>query len=466
MKFHTTSNHVFVLHAASTSILFVIASVNLGLSIYGRVENKPRDFMQCNNSSSANNTEIYKEPVYLNQCPSNISDERQREPKYRMSRPTCRGQKWTVMSNVWTSRWVATGTNARNIRPPTAIFLKKGLRAVSLAHNTAGPNPLSGTGSDRSEFRDLITWSPSGYPGDESTETICKAWSFFACFDGKEDLIGCISGPDNNAVLTIMYGGKPTDLYNSYALDILRTMESQCVCNNGTCSAMITDGPDIGPSKARMLFIKEGKIEKVVIVDGPGSSMVEECSCINEDSNEFGCLCRDNTANSRRPFLKCFWDSRTCKADYTCSQTLLDCPRPNDSIQTCGTSFGSLAGGLKGAYIPLGKGRICATRTVDKIQRKGMELMCTNGNILLEQDAMKKIGDLVTPTAQTGYSSATTIPRATEECDTICVATELVFSGAKGTNADLVIHCLLGEARETESVVTAVVDRTTYSSLL
>nr|DAZ91103.1 TPA_asm: neuraminidase [Newt influenza virus] len=460
---HITNNHVFILHALSAGVLFAISVANFSITIYELLGTSSEQ-LQCNNTTVIYNQSIPERGPQL--CNVSLKCPELPTKNYHISKPTCEGNRWSPIFQTWTSKYAATGARTLNNRPPTAVSLKDGIAGISLDHSTSTPTPTSDTAVDQSDFRSLFIWPIGSYPGGEGTKKICKAWGSFACFDGIEDTMGCITGPGNAAVLTILYGGKPADRMETYAFDVFRTMESQCVCHNGTCAAMVTDGNYAIESRAKMIFMKKGKVIKTSPIEGPGSKMIEECSCINYDERAFRCLCRDNRENSRRPFVICSWESLTCNAEYLCSGTQLDCPRELDQERPCGGEFGTLVGGVKGAYLPVGKTRQCATRTVGRTTRVGMELLCTNDDFATSSAMMTKIGDLVTPTIETGYSSGFTIYNEEKDCNTICVTTEMIFRGTKGTSADLTVHCLMAGDSSPMRVDRATIDRSSFSSLL
>ncbi|BAS21955.1 neuraminidase, partial [Influenza A virus (A/duck/Vietnam/HU1-225/2014(H9N2))] len=135
----------------------------------------------------------------------------------------------------------------------------------------------NGTSHDRTPYRTLLM-NELGVPFHLMTKQVCIAWSSSSCHDGKEWLHVCVTGDDRNATASIIYGGILVDSIGSWSKNILRTQESECVCINGTCAVVMTDGSASGKADTRILFIREGKIVHISPLSG-SAQHVEECSC-------------------------------------------------------------------------------------------------------------------------------------------------------------------------------------------
>lgn len=84
------------------------------------------------------------------------------------------------------------------------------------------------------------------------------AWSASACHDGMGWLTIGISGPDNGAVAVLKYNGIITGTIKSWKKQILRTQESECVCMNGSCFTIMTDGPSNKAASYKIFKIEKG----------------------------------------------------------------------------------------------------------------------------------------------------------------------------------------------------------------
>ncbi|XHM98521.1 neuraminidase [Influenza A virus] len=186
----------------------------------------------------------------------------------------------------------------------------------------------NGTTHDRSPYRTLLM-SELGVPFHLGTKQVCIAWSSSSCHDGKAWLHVCVTGDDRNATASIIYDGMLTDSIGSWSKNILRTQESECVCINGTCAVVMTDGSASGRADTRVLFIKEGEIVHISPLSG-SAQHVEECSCYPQYP-EVRCVCRDNWKGSNRPVLYINVADYSIDSSYVCSGLVGDTPRIDDS---------------------------------------------------------------------------------------------------------------------------------------
>ncbi|AHB72902.1 neuraminidase [Influenza A virus (A/chicken/Egypt/D7108E/2013(H9N2))] len=186
----------------------------------------------------------------------------------------------------------------------------------------------NGTTHDRSPYRTLLM-SELGVPFHLGTKQVCIAWSSSSCHDGKAWLHVCVTGDDRNATASIIYDGMLTDSIGSWSKNILRTQESECVCINGTCAVVMTDGSASGRADTRILFIREGEIVHISPLSG-SAQHVEECSCYPRYP-EVRCVCRDNWKGSNRPVLYINVADYSIDSSYVCSGLVGDTPRSDDS---------------------------------------------------------------------------------------------------------------------------------------
>nr|P06820.2 RecName: Full=Neuraminidase [Influenza A virus (A/Tokyo/3/1967(H2N2))]AAB05621.1 neuraminidase [Influenza A virus (A/Tokyo/3/1967(H2N2))] len=180
---------------------------------------------------------------------------------------------------------------------------------------------------DRIPHRTLLM-NELGVPFHLGTRQVCIAWSSSSCHDGKAWLHVCITGDDKNATASFIYDGRLVDSIGSWSQNILRTQESECVCINGTCTVVMTDGSASGRADTRILFIEEGKIVHISPLAG-SAQHVEECSCYPRYPG-VRCICRDNWKGSNRPVVDINMEDYSIDSSYVCSGLVGDTPRNDD----------------------------------------------------------------------------------------------------------------------------------------
>ncbi|UST34505.1 neuraminidase [Influenza A virus] len=181
---------------------------------------------------------------------------------------------------------------------------------------------------DRTSYRTLLM-NELGVPFHLGTKQVCIAWSSSSCHDGKAWLHVCVTGDDRNATASFVYNGMLVDSIGSWSRNILRTQESECVCINGTCTVVMTDGSASGRADTRILFIREGKIIHISPLSG-SAQHIEECSCYPQYPN-VRCVCRDNWKGSNRPVIDINMADYNINSSYVCSGLVGDTPRNDDS---------------------------------------------------------------------------------------------------------------------------------------
>ncbi|BAM78647.1 neuraminidase, partial [Influenza A virus (A/duck/Vietnam/OIE-527/2011(H6N2))] len=148
---------------------------------------------------------------------------------------------------------------------------------------TLGNGHSNGTIHDRIPHRTLLM-NELGVPFHLGTKQVCIAWSSSSCHDGRAWLHVCVTGDDRNATASFIYDGMLVDSIASWSQNILRTQESECVCINGTCTVVMTDGSASGVADTRILFIREGKVVHISPLSG-SAQHIEECSCYPRHSD-------------------------------------------------------------------------------------------------------------------------------------------------------------------------------------
>nr|AZS59877.1 neuraminidase [Influenza A virus] len=225
---------------------------------------------------------------------------------------------------------------------------------------------------DRTPYRTLLM-NELGVPFHLGTRQVCIAWSSSSCHDGKAWLHVCVTGHDKNATASFIYDGKLVDSISSWSQNILRTQESECVCINGTCTVVMTDGSASGKANTKILFIEEGKIIHISPLLG-SAQHVEECSCYPRYP-DVRCICRDNWKGSNRPVVDIRMKDYSIGSSYMCSGLVGDTPRNNDgsSNSNCRNPNNERGNhGVKGWAFDDGND-IWMGRTISKDSRLGYE---------------------------------------------------------------------------------------------
>ncbi|WXG33037.1 neuraminidase [Influenza A virus] len=230
----------------------------------------------------------------------------------------------------------------------------------------------NGTIHDRIPHRTLLM-NELGVPFHLGTKQVCIAWSSSSCHDGRAWLHVCITGDDRNATASFIYDGMLVDSIGSWSKNILRTQESECVCINGTCAVVMTDGSASGVADTRILFIREGKIIHVSPLSG-SAQHIEECSCYPRYP-DVRCVCRDNWKGSNRPVVDINMADYSIDSSYVCSGLVGDTPRNDDnsSSSNCRDPNNERGSpGVKGWAFDDGND-VWMGRTINKDSRSGYE---------------------------------------------------------------------------------------------
>ncbi|WAP38909.1 neuraminidase [Influenza A virus] len=268
------------------------------------------------------------EIVYLN----NTTVEKEICPKvakYRnWSKPQCKITGFAPFSKDNSIR-LSAGGDIWVTREPYVSCGPGKCYQFALGQGTTLDNSHSnGTIHDRIPHRTLLM-NELGVPFHLGTKQVCIAWSSSSCHDGRAWLHICITGDDRNATASFIYDGMLIDSIGSWSKNILRTQESECVCINGTCAVVMTDGSASGVADTRVLFIREGKIVHISPLSG-SAQHIEECSCYPRYP-DVKCVCRDNWKGSNRPVININMADYSIDSNYVCSGLVGDTPRNDDN---------------------------------------------------------------------------------------------------------------------------------------
>ncbi|QIS48710.1 neuraminidase [Influenza A virus] len=288
------------------------------------------------------------------------------------SKPQCQIAGFAPFSKDNSIRLSAGGDIWVTREPYVSCGLNKCYQFALGQGTTLDNKHSNGTTHDRSPYRTLLM-SELGVPFHLGTKQVCIAWSSSSCHDGKAWLHVCVTGDDRNATASIIYDGMLTDSIGSWSKNILRTQESECVCINGTCAVVMTDGSASGRADTRILFIREGEIVHISPLSG-SAQHVEECSCYPQYP-EVRCVCRDNWKGSNRPVLYINVVDYSIDSSYVCSGLVGDTPRSDDgsSSSNCKDPNNERGSpGVKGWAFDSGND-VWMGRTIEKDSRAGYE---------------------------------------------------------------------------------------------
>nr|QXM00595.1 neuraminidase [Influenza A virus] len=320
------------------SVSLTVAAICLLMQIAILVTNITIYLQQDRYTNLSNNQAVPCEPIIIERNKTeivhlnNITIERESCPTvadYRVwSKPQCQIKGFAPFSKDNSIRLSAGGDIWVTREPYVSCDLSKCYQFALGQGTTLDNKHSNGTTHDRGPHRTLLM-NELGVPFHLGTKQVCIAWSSSSCHDGKSWLHVCVTGDDKNATASIIYSGMLTDSIASWSNNILRTQESECVCINGTCPVVMTDGSASGRADTRVLFIREGKIVHISQLSG-SAQHVEECSCYPRYP-EVRCVCRDNWKGSNRPVLYINVADYSVDSSYVCSGLVGDTPRNNDS---------------------------------------------------------------------------------------------------------------------------------------
>ncbi|AZS60213.1 neuraminidase [Influenza A virus] len=277
---------------------------------------------------------------------------------------------------------------------------------------------------DRTPYRTLLM-NELGVPFHLGTRQVCIAWSSSSCHDGKAWLHVCVTGHDKNATASFIYDGKLVDSISSWSQNILRTQESECVCINGTCTVVMTDGSASGKANTKILFIEEGKIIHISPLLG-SAQHVEECSCYPRYP-DVRCICRDNWKGSNRPVVDIRMNDYSIGSSYMCSGLVGDTPRNNDesSNSNCRNPNNERGNhGVKGWAFDDGND-IWMGRTISKDSRLGYETFKVVGGWSKPNSKFQINRQIIVDSDnRSGYSGIFSVER--KSCINRCFYVELI----------------------------------------
>ncbi|USR81126.1 neuraminidase [Influenza A virus] len=364
----------------------------------------------------------------------------------KLTKPLCEVNSWHILSKDNAIR-IGEGAHILVTREPYLSCDPQGCRMFALSQGTTlRGQHANGTIHDRSPFRALISWEMGQAPSPYNTRVECIGWSSTSCHDGVSRMSICISGPNNNASAVVWYRGRPVTEIPSWAGNILRTHESECVCHKGICPVVMTDGPANNKAATKIIYFKEGIIQKTEELQG-NAQHIEECSCYGA-AGMIKCVCRDNWKGANRPVIIIDPEMMTHTSKYLCSKILTDTSRPNDP--TNGNCDAPITGGnpdpgVKGFAFLDGENSWLG-RTISKDSRSGYEMLKVPNAEINTQSGPISYQLIVNNQNWSGYSGAFIDYWANKECFNPCFYVELIRgrpkeSGVLWTSNSMVALC-------------------------
>ncbi|QOK13408.1 neuraminidase [Influenza A virus] len=398
------------------SLLIGIANLGLNIGLHYKVSDSSTINIPNMNETNPTTTNI-----------TNIIVNKNEEGAFlNLTKPLCEANSRHILSKDNATR---TGEDAHTLvtREPHPSRDPQGRRMSALSQGTTPRGRhANGTIHDRSPFRALISWEMGQAPSPYNTRVECIGWSSTSCHDGMSRMSICISGPNNNASAVVWYKGRPITEIPSWAGNILRTQESECVCHKGICPVVMTDGPANNKAATKIIYFKEGKIQKIEELQG-NAQHIEECSCYGA-AGMIKCVCRDNWKGANRPIITIDPEMMTHTSKYLCSKILTDTSRPNDPINgNCDAPItgGSPDPGIKGFAFLDGENSWLG-RTISKDSRSGYEMLKVPNAETDTQSGPTSYQLIVNNQNWSGYSGAFIDYWANKECFNPCFYVELI----------------------------------------
>nr|QHE23290.1 neuraminidase [Influenza A virus] len=413
------------------SVSLIIAIICLLMQIAILTTTMTLHFGQKECSNPSNNQVMPCEPIIIERNTVHLSSttiEREVCPKVaeykNWSKPQCLITGFVPFSKDNSIRLSASG-DIWVTREPYVSCSPDKCYQFALGQGTTLKNKHSnGTTHDRTPHRTLLM-NELGVPFHLGTKQVCIAWSSSSCYDGKAWLHICVTGDDKNATASIIYDGMLVDSIGSWSKNILRTQESECVCINGTCAVVMTDGSASGVADTRVLFVREGKIINIRPLSG-SAQHVEECSCYPRYP-EIRCVCRDNWKGSNRPIIYINMADYSIESSYVCSGLVGDTPRNDDSSSSSNCRDPNNergAPGVKGWAFDDGND-VWMGRTIKNGSRSGYETFrVINGWTMANSKSQINRQVIVDSDDWSGYSGIFSVEG--EECINRCFYVELI----------------------------------------
>ncbi|AXF49807.1 neuraminidase [Influenza A virus] len=356
------------------NLLIGISNVGLNVSLHMRANDDQDKNWTCT-SITQNNTTLIENTYVNNTTVINRETDAKGQQYLVLNKSLCKVEGWVVVAKDNAIRF---GENEQIIvtREPYVSCDPTGCRMYALHQGTTIRNKHSnGTVHDRTAFRGLISTPLGSPPVISNSEFLCVGWSSTSCHDGRGRMTICVQGNNDNATATVYYERKLTTTIKTWAKNILRTQESECVCHNGTCVVVMTDGSASSQADTRIIYFRKGRIIKEETLKG-SARHIEECSCYGHNA-KVTCVCRDNWQGANRPVIDINMESMDHTSRYLCTGVLTDTSRPSDKLTgDCQNPITGSPGapGVKGFGF-LNDGNTWLGRTISPRSRSGFEML-------------------------------------------------------------------------------------------
>ncbi|AEF59119.1 neuraminidase [Influenza A virus (A/duck/Eastern China/13/2010(H6N6))] len=409
------------------SLLIGIANLGLNIGLHYKVNDSSNVNIPNMNETNSTTTIINNNTHNNFKNITNIIVNKNEEGTFRnMTKPQCE-----VKSGHIVSKDIAMETcedaHILGCREP---YLTRGPQGSRMfAHGTGTDlrrRQALGTWHVGHAFRALIAWKMGQAPSPYNARVECIGWSNAYCHDGISRMSICVVGPKPIASILVWYRGRPVTQNPSCVWNILLTQESECVCHKGICPVVMTDGPANNRAATKIIYFKEGKIQKIEELKG-SAQHIEECSCYGA-AGIIKCICRDNWKGANRPVIIIDPEMMTHTSKYLCSKILTDTSRPNDPTNgNCDAPItgGSPDPGVKGFAFLDGENSWLG-RTISKDSRSGYEMLKVPNAETDIQSGPTSYQIIVNNQNWSGYSGAFIDYWANKECFNPCFYVELI----------------------------------------
>ncbi|ACL12110.1 neuraminidase [Influenza A virus (A/equine/Uruguay/1063/1976(H7N7))] len=407
------------------NLLIGISNMSLNISLYSKGESHKNNNLTCTNINQNDTTMVN---TYINNATIIDKNTKIENPGYLLlNKSLCNVEGWVVIAKDNAIRF---GESEQIIvtREPYVSCDPLSCKMYALHQGTTIRNKHSNsTTHDRTAFRGLISTPLGSPPTVSNSEFICVGWSSTSCHDGVNRMTICVQGDNENATATVYYNKRLTTTIKTWAKNILRTQESECVCHNSTCVVVMTDGPANNQAFTKVIYFHKGMIIKEESLKG-SAKHIEECSCYGHNQR-VTCVCRDNWQGANRPIIEIDMNKLEHTSRYICTGVLTDTSRPKD--KTIGECFNPITGspgapGTKGFGF-LNEDNTWLGRTISPRLRSGFEMLKIPNAGTDPESKIKERQEIVSNDNWSGYSgSFIDYWNDNSECYNPCFYVELI----------------------------------------
>ncbi|AFC35420.1 neuraminidase [Influenza A virus (A/little yellow-shouldered bat/Guatemala/164/2009(H17N10))] len=196
------------------------------------------------------------------------------------------------------------------------------------------------------EWEESLYKTPIGSASTLSTsEMILPGRSSSACFDGLKWTVLVANGRDRNSFIMIKYGEEVTDTFSASRGGPLRLPNSECICIEGSCFVIVSDGPNVNQSVHRIYELQNGTVQRWKQLNTTGINFeYSTCYTIN---NLIKCTGTNLWNDAKRPLLR-FTKELNYQIVEPCNGAPTDFPRGGLTTPSCKMAQEKGEGGIQG----------------------------------------------------------------------------------------------------------------------